>query len=125
VETASGTEIRYRAVRVPVRDAEDARALGDAFREGSSSGVLVIAAEGPEAKVSLFVFVTDDLVGRGVRAGDLVGEIASLTGGRGGGRPHMAQGGVEDAGQVPVALEAGAGVLARRTGGTIVSRGKA
>lgn len=121
VETETGTEIRYRAVRVPVRDAEDARALGDAFREGSSSGVLVVAAEGPESKISLFVFVTDDLVGKGVRAGDLVREIAALTGGRGGGRPHMAQGGVEDPEQVSAALEAGAGVLARRTGGTVVT----
>jgi len=121
VVMGAGVDIRYRAVRVPVRDAEDARALGDAFREGSSSGVLVVAAEGPEAKVSLFVFVTDDLVGKGVRAGDLVREIAALTGGRGGGRPHMAQGGVEDPGQVSAALEAGPSVLVRLTGGTLES----
>jgi alanyl-tRNA synthetase len=125
VETAAGVTITYRAVRVQVRDADDARALGDAFREGTSSGVLAVAAEGPESKVSLFVFVTDDLVGRGVRAGDLVREISALAGGRGGGRPHMAQGGVEDPGQVTPALEAGPSILARLAGGAVASGSRA
>ncbi len=35
--------------------------------------------------------VTDDLVGRGVRADEVVREVAKLAGGQGGGRPHMAQ----------------------------------
>jgi alanyl-tRNA synthetase len=48
--------------------------------------------------------VTDDLIGRGVRADQVVRRIAEITGGSGGGRPHMAQGGVGDPGKVAEAL---------------------
>jgi alanyl-tRNA synthetase len=116
VPLPEGGTARYRAVRVPVRDADDARVRGDAFRAEASAGVLALAAQGPDDKVALFVFVTDDLVGKGIRAGDLVREIAALTGGRGGGRPHMAQGGVEDPSKVNEALAAGADILAERSG---------
>ena len=40
--------------------------------------------------------MTDDLVRRGVRAGDVVNKIAEVTGGRGGGRPHFASAGAGD-----------------------------
>jgi len=111
---------QYRGVRVSVRDADDARALGDQFRAATREGVLVQAAETPDGGVALFVFVTEDLVGKGVRAGDLVREVAALTGGRGGGRPHLAQGGVEDKSKVDEALGAGLDILARLTGGSVV-----
>ncbi len=48
--------------------------------------------------------VTDDLIGRGVRADRVVREVAEMTGGSGGGRPHMAQGGVGDPAKVAEAL---------------------
>ena len=54
---------------------------------------------------------TDDLIGRGVRADVVVREIASVVGGRGGGRPHMAQAGVEDPGRIDEALRMGREVL--------------
>lgn len=111
--------VRYRGVRVRVRDADDARAMGDAFRAGEPGGVLVQAAETADGGFALFVFVTDDLVGKGIRAGDVVREVAALTGGRGGGRPHLAQGGIEDPSQIDVALEAGLEILARLAGGTV------
>ncbi len=116
VPLSGGGVIRYRGIRVPVRDADDARAMGDAFREEATSGVLALAAEGADGRVALFVFVTDDLVGKGIRAGEVVREIAALAGGRGGGRPHMAQGGVEDAARVNEALAAGPEILAARAG---------
>jgi alanyl-tRNA synthetase len=102
-EPKSGT---FRAIRVSVRDADDARSMGDAFRSGDKSGVLAIIADLPEGKMALFVAVTDDMIPQGVRAGDLVRVMAEATGGRGGGRPHMAQGGLEDGGRVPDALNA-------------------
>ncbi len=104
-------DVLYRAVRLRVRDADDARAFGDAFRESEASGVLAVASEGPEERRTLFVFVTDDLIGRGVRAGDLVREIARVVGGRGGGRPHLAQGGIEDPSRIEEALRSGAEYL--------------
>ncbi len=99
-----GEGVLYRGIQMKVKDADDARAFGDSFREEESSGVAVVASETPDGKNALFVFVTDDLIGQGVRAGDLVREIAGMVGGRGGGRPHMAQGGVEDPDGIPEAL---------------------
>ena len=102
-----GGTARYQALRVQVKDAEDARAFGDALRTKESMSVTALAAESSDKKLSFYVFVTDDLVGRGGKAGALVREIAAVTGGRGGGKSHMAQAGVEDRARVNEALEAG------------------
>ncbi len=109
--TPNGRGVLYRGIRLRVRDADDARSYGDAFREEESWGVAVVSTEAADQKPALFVFVTDDLIGKGVRAGDLVREVAGLAGGRGGGRPHMAQGGVEEVGKVNAALKGGEDVL--------------
>jgi len=111
VGLADGSIVRYRAVRMRVKDADDARAFGDAFRKEESGAVAALATDTPDGKLSLFVFVTDDLVGRGLKAGALVREIAAVTGGHGGGRAHMAQGGIEDAGRLDEALRFGEHVV--------------
>jgi alanyl-tRNA synthetase len=111
VEAAGGDRVRYRGVRLRVKDADDARRFGDAFRERESMAAAALATEAADGKRSLFVFVTDDLIGRGVRAGDLIRGIAEIVGGRGGGRPHMAQGGIEYPERVDDALRAGEGLL--------------
>jgi alanyl-tRNA synthetase len=107
LELDGGVSARYRGLRLRARDADDARKWGDAFLSGGESGVAVLAAELPGDKQALFAFVTDDLISRGVRADTLVREVASLVGGRGGGRPHMAQAGVEDATRLDEALSSG------------------
>ncbi len=94
---------RVVATEVEVASADDLRALGDRLRDRLGSGAAVLAARFPE-KTSLFAVVTDDLISRGVRADQLVREVAKLTGGSGGGRPHMAQGGVGDPEKVAEAL---------------------
>jgi len=48
--------------------------------------------------------VTDDLRERGVRADQLIRDIAAAAGGRGGGKPHMAQAGIPDAARIPDAM---------------------
>lgn len=73
-----------------------------------------VAAELPEGKFTLFVFVSDDLISRGVRADTLIREVAQRAGGRGGGRPHMAQAGVGDPAALDEALEAGPEILERQ-----------
>jgi len=107
----------YRGVRLRIRDAEDARAFGDAFRGSAASSVAVVATEAADGKAGLFVFVTDDLVGKGVNAGNLIREIVSIVGGRGGGRPHMAQGGIEEPERLDEALIHGEAVLRRQLSG--------
>ncbi|HEX7048733.1 MAG TPA: alanine--tRNA ligase [Longimicrobiales bacterium] len=94
---------RVVAAEVTVASPDELRALGDRLRERLGTGAAVLAARFPE-KTALFAVVTDDLIGRGVRADRLVREVAQLTGGSGGGRPHMAQGGVGDPARVADAL---------------------
>jgi alanyl-tRNA synthetase len=73
--------------------------------------VAVVGADLPGGKTTLFTFVTDDLISRGVRADAVVREIAALVGGRGGGKAHMAQAGVEEADRLDEALASGARVV--------------
>jgi alanyl-tRNA synthetase len=91
------------AAPVDVADVEEARVLGDRLRERMASGVAVLAAKTAD-RASLFAVVTDDLVKRGVRADRVVRDVAALVGGKGGGRPHFAQGGVGDPERIPDAL---------------------
>ena len=102
-----GTVTAYRGVRIRARNADDARKWGDTFLADSQSGVAVVAADLPGGKHTLFAFVTDDLIDRGIRADAIVREVAVVVGGRGGGRPHMAQAGVEDPSRLDEALRIG------------------
>ena len=74
------------------------------------SGVIAIGLEGAEPQ--LVVTVSDDLVARGISAADLVRLVAPLLGGRGGGRPEMAQAKGTDGSGMAGALAAVAGSLA-------------
>ena len=105
----------YKAVRLRARNADDARKWGDTFLEKEASGVAVVSADLPEGKHTLFAFVTDDLIGRGIRADAIVREITSVVGGRGGGRPHMAQAGVENPERIDEALRMGRDVVEKLT----------
>ncbi|HEV7994475.1 MAG TPA: alanine--tRNA ligase [Gemmatimonadaceae bacterium] len=97
---------------VTVDDAKSLQGLGDALREKLKSGVGLLAARLEDGKGSLLVVVTDDLRARGVRADTIVRDVAALAGGRGGGKPHMAQAGVPDAERLPAALEEAPRVIA-------------
>jgi alanyl-tRNA synthetase len=108
LELAGGATARYRGVRLRARGADDARKWGDSFLSSGQPGVAVVAAEMPGEKAALFAFVTDDLIRMGVRADAVVREVGAIVGGRGGGRPHMAQAGVEDPSRLDEALSAGA-----------------
>ena len=72
---------------------------------------LVVLAANIDGRPAFLVAATQDLVSRGLHAGNLIREIAAVAGGKGGGRPDLAQGGGTDAGRVPEALE-----TARRLG---------
>ena len=95
---------RVVATQVPATDVKTLQALGDALREKLGTGVGVLAATFEDGKSALLVVVTDDLRERGVRADALIKDIAAAAGGRGGGKPHMAQAGVPDAARIPDAL---------------------
>ena len=108
-----GSTAGYKAVRLRARNARDARKWGDAFLGSGESGVAVVAAALPGDRHTLFAFASDDLIEKGVRADVIVREVATIVGGRGGGRPHMAQAGVGDPEQLDTALRAGRDVVER------------
>jgi alanyl-tRNA synthetase len=74
------------------------------IRGSFPSGVIALGLDADEPQV--FVTVSDDLVGRGVSAGDLVREAVAAIGGKGGGRPEMAQGKGSDREGLGQAMEA-------------------
>jgi alanyl-tRNA synthetase len=71
--------------------------LGDTVREQLPAGVGVLGGVFEEGKATLVFVVGDTLREKGVSAGDLVKQFAAKTGGRGGGKPHLAQMGVDPA----------------------------
>jgi alanyl-tRNA synthetase len=110
-------EVRIVAARVEADDAKALQALGDQLRDALGSGAAVLAASFPDGKHALLVVVTDDLRDRGVRADAIVRDVAAVAGGRGGGKPHMAQAGVPDGARLPDALAAAPGVVRALLGG--------
>ena len=77
-----------------IPDMKALQALGEAAREQIGSGVAVLATTFDDGKAAMIVAVTDDVRARGVAADAIVKMLASLGGGRGGGKPHMAQAGL-------------------------------
>lgn len=85
-------------------DMNDLRSLGDEIKNHIQSGVIVLASVYGN-KVFFVSIVTDDLIDRGLHAGNIIREVAKVTGGGGGGRPDMAQAGGKDSNKVSKALE--------------------
>ncbi|MBR9990621.1 MAG: alanine--tRNA ligase, partial [Gemmatimonadetes bacterium] len=104
------------ARELEVADGDELRAVGDRLRAQLGSGAAVLAGRSPD-RVSLLAVVTDDMISRGVRADVLVREIAKRTGGSGGGRPHMANGGVGDESRLAEALGGAVDFVAGLLGG--------
>jgi alanyl-tRNA synthetase len=78
------------------------RTLVDQLRDKIGSGVVVLGSAS-NGSVSLIVGVTKDLTGR-VQAGKVIGPVAQKVGGKGGGRPDLAEAGGKDAGALDAAL---------------------
>jgi alanyl-tRNA synthetase len=107
---------RLVASVVRASDVKELQALGDAVREKLGTGVGVLAASFDDGKNTLLVVVTDDLREKGVRADALIKDIAAAAGGRGGGKPHMAQAGIPDAARFEDALSSAPGLVASALG---------
>jgi alanyl-tRNA synthetase len=91
------------ATTVEGADAKTLRETLDQLKDRLKSAVIVLGAVN-DGKVSLITGVTADLTGK-VKAGDLVNFVAQQVGGKGGGRPDMAQAGGTDAAALPGALQ--------------------
>jgi alanyl-tRNA synthetase len=113
---ANGGGPRLVVGTVRAADVKSLQSLGDALREQLRSGVGVLAAQLEEGKGALIAVVTDDLRERGVRADAIVRDVAAVAGGRGGGKPHMAQAGVPDATRLDAALAAAPALVSALVG---------
>ena len=96
--------VKYLITQVEDLDRQQMRTLADALRNKWKSAVVVLAST-EDSAVSIVAAVTKDLTQR-IQAGKLVGTLAQAVGGKGGGRPDMAEGGGKDAAALPQALAA-------------------
>ncbi len=102
--------VKVLAQRVDGLDRGQMRNLVDNLRTKLGSGVVLLGSADPDGKVALVAGVTKDLTGR-VQAGKLVGAVAKLVGGSGGGRPDLAEAGGKDPAQLANALAAAPGIV--------------
>jgi alanyl-tRNA synthetase len=96
--------VRYLAAQVDDLDRNQMRTLADNLRNKWKSGIVILASA-EDGNVSIVSAVTKDLVQK-FHAGKIVGNIAQAVGGKGGGRPDMAEGGGKDPSALPAALAA-------------------
>ncbi|WP_108445222.1 alanine--tRNA ligase [Halomonas denitrificans] len=97
--------VKVLAKRLEGVAGKELRGMLDQLKNKLGSGIVVLGvADESAGKVSLIAGVTDDLTAR-VKAGELVNHVASQVGGKGGGRPDMAQAGGSDVSALPGALE--------------------
>ena len=90
-------------------DANGTRQLSDTLLSRMKSGVVVLGRKG-DGKVSIIVRVSDDLTGK-IKAGNVIKEIIPIVGGRGGGKPDMAEGGGSEPDKLGDAIDASYGAI--------------
>lgn len=88
------------AQKASVNGMNDLRELADTWKSGNKSDVLVLAA-GKAGKANMIISLNQKALDHGLKAGDLIKQVAPIFGGGGGGRPDMAQAG----GKKPEGLE--------------------
>ena len=102
--------VKVLAQRVDGVEKAQMRELVDGLRGKLGSGVVVLGAANAEGKVTLIVGVTKDLTGK-LAAGKVVGLLAPMVGGKGGGRPDLAEAGGSNAGGLDGALAQAASLV--------------
>src|SRR5437763_3886994 len=107
VQDANG--IKVLAQRVDNLERPQMRTLVDNLRNKLGSGVVVLGSAS-DGKVALIVGVTQDLTGR-VPAGKVISEVAKKVGGKGGGRPDLAEAGGTEPGALDSALQSSVDVV--------------
>lgn len=112
LETINGVPVLISQVNDVTMD--NLREMSDWFRNRVESGVLVLGSV-VDGRPQLLATVSEDLIQRGLHAGNLIREIAQIVGGGGGGRPNMAQAGGKDVSKLPDALTTARNLIAEAT----------
>ncbi len=103
-ETVDG--VKVLATSVENIDRNGLRSMLDDLKAKMGSGVVVLGAI-IDGKAAFIAGITDDLIKeKGLKAGDVIREVAKIAGGSGGGRPDMAQAGGKDTAKIPEAIAA-------------------
>jgi len=103
-DTVSVGEVKILTALVRDADADTLRQLADQFRSRNPNSGVVVLGTVQNEKPLMIAAVTEDLVKRGIKAGDLVKFVAQQVGGGGGGKPTLAQAGGRDPGKLDKAL---------------------
>jgi alanyl-tRNA synthetase len=101
--------------RLSTTSPEQARAAIDMLKKKAKSAAIVLGFDA-EDKANLLAGVTDDLVKKGLKAGDIVKTIAPIIDGGGGGRPHMAEAGGKKPERIDDALAKAAELVKEKLG---------
>jgi alanyl-tRNA synthetase len=101
--------VKVLAQRVDNLERAQLRTLVDQLRDKLGSGVVVLGSAS-NGNVALIVGVTKDLTAR-VQAGKVIGPVAQKVGGKGGGRPDLAEAGGKDTSALDAALDGAYGVV--------------
>ena len=97
--------VKVLVAKTSASSAEAMREMGDLLRDRLGSGVILLAMV-EDGRPTLISMVTSDMVSKGLHAGDIVRETAKVLGGRGGGRPEIAQAGGKRTDKLDEALNA-------------------
>lgn len=87
------------------------RQIGDRIRNKYPNAMMLLAGVALEGGVVLTAMASENIVKMGANAGTLLKEVAVRMGGKGGGRPNLAQGGAQDAGRLDEAFDAAPGIF--------------
>jgi len=102
--TSEVSNIKIYKGKVTADNMDELKSFGDEMRNKIESGVGVLVAQ-VDNKVGIVAVVSDDLIkSKKLSAGKIVGELAKLVGGGGGGRPHLATAGGKDVAHISAAI---------------------
>jgi len=118
-EQVSGVTVL--AAKVPALTMPILREMGDVLRDRLKSAIVVLATV-YNGKPNFLAMVTPDLIAKGFHAGDIINQVAKVTGGGGGGKAAMAQAGGKDTAKIDEALKLVKGVIASQI--SVSSEGK-
>ena len=115
LDAAVASAVDVKGVKVLMHRADNLergqlRTLVDNLKQKLGEGVVVLGSAQPEGKVAIIAGVTPELIKR-IQAGKLVGAVAKLVGGSGGGKPEIAEAGGKDQAQIDAALQAAPGIV--------------
>ena len=120
MDEAVARAVEVKGVKVLTHRADELergqlRTLVDNLKQKLGEGVVVLGSAQPEGKVAIIAGVTPGLTKR-IQAGKLVGAVAKIVGGSGGGKPEIAEAGGKDQSQIDAALRAAAGIVGEMLG---------